>query len=92
MNALTEMAPAGAKPHLTTATPIVIKVAEGIDKLIPVVIDLYQRLIAFYNSISHHRPDLLAPFFIGIVMCFFGGLFWAMFIVCVLVYYIGVDA
>lgn len=75
MVAVEELAPANIKPHVAKVTPVVIKVAEGIEILIPILVNAYYKTLKWYDSIKHHRPDLLLPFFTGIIMCFFGGSF-----------------
>lgn len=33
----------------------------------------YQKIMEFWKRISPYHPELLAPAFMGLVMCFFGG-------------------
>ena len=49
------------------------QIADLIEKAIPMIMLAYQKIMEFWKRISPYHPELLAPAFMGLVMCFFGG-------------------
>lgn len=67
--------PKQVQPHLKKAVPVVLKLVELAEKLTPVIQKLYAKALELWAKIEPYKPHLLAPAFMGFVMCFFGGSF-----------------
>jgi hypothetical protein len=65
--------PSNVQPYVDKATPVIATVADLIEKAIPFLILAYNKLLEFWKQISPYHPELLAPAFMGLIMCFFGG-------------------
>jgi hypothetical protein len=75
MSLAIDNSPKQAQPHLKKVVPVVIKLIEIAEKLAPVVEKLYLKAMELWKKIEPYRPQLLAPAFMGFIMCFFGGSF-----------------
>ena len=64
-----------AQPYIVKAAPIVGQAAEFIEKLIPLFVLAYNKLLEFWAFIQPYDPQLLAPAICGFILCFFGGSF-----------------
>jgi hypothetical protein len=51
------------------------QIADVVEKMIPVMIMIYNKIVEFWVKISPYHPELLAPAVMGLVMCFFGGVY-----------------
>jgi hypothetical protein len=67
--------PASFKPHIVKAAPIIGKVAQKIEDLIPVVQMIYGKLVEVWIFLKPYKVDLLIPSAVGFILCFFGGSF-----------------
>lgn len=65
--------PSTQKTLETKIAPIVGKIAEFIEKLIPIIQNFYGKCLKFWESLAPYKPHLLIPSFAGLIMCFFGG-------------------
>lgn len=59
----------------TKVAPVIGKIAEFIEKMLPIIYDFYMKCMKFWESLAPYKPELLIPSMIGLVMCFFGGSF-----------------
>jgi len=73
LDALSSKVPDNFKPYVEKATPVVITVANLIEKAIPFLILAYNKVLEVWEKLRPYHPELLAPAFMGLVMCFFGG-------------------
>ena len=73
MGVVQTKAPEKMRPYIEKATPVIAVVADGIEKLIPLLVKYYNKLLEFYEKLRPYHPELLAPALMGLVMCFFGG-------------------
>lgn len=75
MSLAIDKSPKEAQPYLKKAAPFVIKFAEIVEKVVPILEKIYNKLLELWVKIEPYRPQLLAPAFMGFIMCFFGGSF-----------------
>lgn len=73
LDALSSKVPDNFKSYVEKATPVLIKVADLIEKAIPFILLAYNKLLEVWEKLRPYHPELLAPAFMGLVMCFFGG-------------------
>lgn len=67
--------PKQIQPHLKKATPIVGKLIDFAEKMIPILEMVYAKIMEIWAKIEPYKPHLLTPAFMGFIMCFFGGSF-----------------
>lgn len=67
--------PKQLQPHLKKAAPFVDKFIDFVEKMAPIVEKIYQKVMELWAKVEPYRPELLAPAFMGFIMCFFGGSF-----------------
>ena len=67
--------PKEVQPYLKKASPYIVKFADFVEKVIPVLEKIYNKLLELWAIVEPYRPQLLAPAFMGFIMCFFGGSF-----------------
>jgi hypothetical protein len=65
--------PSNVQPYVDKATPIIATVADLIEKAIPFLLLAYKKIVEIWEQLRPYHPELLAPAFMGLVMCFFGG-------------------
>ncbi len=73
--ALAEKLPASVRPLLFKAVPICQKALEMWEKALPFISLAVEKIQVFWKFLEPHRPELLFPAMIGIILCFFGGSF-----------------
>ena len=67
--------PKEVQPYLKKASPFIVKGAEFVEVLIPIIEKVYLKVMEYWKILEPHRPHLLLPAFMGFIMCFFGGSF-----------------
>jgi hypothetical protein len=75
MGVVSSKAPENIRPYIEKATPFIAIIADGVEKLIPLLVIYYSKVMEFYATLKPYHPELLAPSLMGLVMCFFGGSF-----------------
>lgn len=73
--AFAEQAPASVRNYIEKAAPLIGKGAELVEKAIPHLQRAYDKALEIWEILKPHRPELLLPAFVGLIMCFFGGSF-----------------
>ena len=61
--------------HFKKATPLIIKLVDFFEVVVPIVEKFYVKFLDVWKSLQPHRPQLVFPMFVGLVLCFFGGSF-----------------
>mmetsp|Transcript_27054 Transcript_27054/g.54183 ORF Transcript_27054/g.54183 Transcript_27054/m.54183 type:complete len:354 (+) Transcript_27054:121-1182(+) len=67
--------PKEVQPYIKKIQPIVLKAIDLAEKLAPILQKLYEKIMELWKKVEPYRPELLAPAFMGFIMCFFGGSF-----------------
>jgi hypothetical protein len=75
MSLAIDNSPKQVQPYLKKVSPAVLQLIDLIEKLTPIVEKLYAKAMELWAKIEPYKPHLLAPAFMGFVMCFFGGSF-----------------
>jgi hypothetical protein len=75
MSLAIDNSPKQVQPYLKKVSPVVLQLIDLIEKLTPIVEKLYAKAMELWVKIEPYKPHLLAPAFMGFIMCFFGGSF-----------------
>lgn len=66
-------APEPYKGYIIKVTPVLVGVADFLDKLWPHIANLIGQAFKFYAYIEPYHPEQYVPLIAGLAMCFFGG-------------------
>lgn len=75
LEAFSGQVPEKVRPYILNAAPVVGLVVELLEKLVPVLVGIYERLLIQYRKLEPYHPELLLPSLVGLILCFFGGSF-----------------
>lgn len=75
MSLAVDNSPKELQPYLKKATPFVVKLAEFIELMVPILEKLYKQAMELWVKVEPYKPQLLIPAFAGFILCFFGGSF-----------------